>query len=195
MVNPKGEAAQERLLDSVAKSPLFKLPPEIRTAIHRFALVADRNLVITKSHGIPEAALLSVSKFVRSETYVLFYRENVFTCAIYDYDCAPLVLECRKAFGRLQFSNINLHKNMVGNIETRGQGRNWKNLVKWYHLCHQKVCCGLGPSPTDTDEFALVAGLFITIVNGPSITTSVLDFLLKSLRPASVKLHPDWAED
>ena len=70
------ELSQSQLPSSVAQSPLFQLPPELRTMIYRFALDTGEDIEITESHGIPEPALLSVSKIVRSESYKVFYIEN-----------------------------------------------------------------------------------------------------------------------
>jgi hypothetical protein len=190
------QAQQECLPNSVAGSPLFGLPPEIRNIIYRFAPIADDDLVVTKTHGIPEAALLSVNKLVRSETYKLFYAENVFTCVVFSFDCAPLVLACRKFSGSLQFSNINIYDAVTIVVTGNSSARNWKNLVTWAHCCHRCVCCGPEEGFVEPDaEHTLVLGLFQMVAEGPNITTRALGFLLKSLRPAFVKLHQDWAKD
>jgi hypothetical protein len=152
------QGQQECLTNGVADSPLFELPPEIRTMIYRFALVADGELPITKVHGIPEAALLKVSKLVRSETYSLFYRENEFNVIVYDGDCAPLLLSCHKFSGCDRFSNIDLHDHVKCLVENRGDHRNWKNLVIWYRLCAQNLCCGIGPLAEDNAEESLLTG-------------------------------------
>ena len=194
-LSSEDQAQQQCLPDSVARSSLFKLPPEIRNMIYRFALLADDDLIITKTQGIPEAALLSVNKLVRSETYEIFYRENNFCCVLYNDDCAPLLLASQKFLGHCEFSAIDLTHGMVLKVESGDDERNWKNLVAWFHCCHQRVCCGLGSLPNDNAEESLLGGLFKMVISGPNITTSALDFLLESMRPPFVKLHQDWAKD
>lgn len=85
----KGAKATTQPPSSVAESPLFKLPPELRTMIYRHAIISNRALRITMSRGIPEAPLLSVNKLLRAETFGLFYRENKFNCIVRNYDHAP----------------------------------------------------------------------------------------------------------
>lgn len=89
--------SQTQSPSSVAESPLFKLPPELRTMIYRFALIDDEEVVVTEAGGVPEPALLSVCKNVRSETYKVFYYENDFCCEIQQLSPATLRLADRKA--------------------------------------------------------------------------------------------------
>jgi len=192
--NSKGQRQQRRLNKSIAKSPLFKLPPEIRDMVYRFALVDDNYLDITKAYGIPEAPLLSVSKLIRSETYEMFYTENKFLCIVEDVDAATLVLKTRKFSGRSQFSSVKLKGRVDCGIMRRGT-RDWKNLVAWVHLSHQRLCCGLAPTPEDDAEESLLVGLFDMVILGPIISSNTVDFLLKSMRPTLVKLHREWARD
>jgi hypothetical protein len=76
------------LPSNVAQSPLFKLPPELRTIIYRYALLTDQDIDITESSGILEPALLSVCKILRLESYKVFYFENEFACMVEHYSPA-----------------------------------------------------------------------------------------------------------
>lgn len=62
-----------------AKSPLLKLPPELRTAIFEFALPRGSQYNVSFSAtGSGKPALLQVSRQIREETTPLFYRSNGF---------------------------------------------------------------------------------------------------------------------
>ena len=188
------KAQQEPLPSSVTESLLFKLPPELRNEIYRYAIISNRDLPVTKSHGIPDSALLSVSKLVRFEAYEIFYRENVFTYIAHDYDPATLILGYRKLSGRAPFSSVRLKHYVTSHIHCSGT-RCWKNLVTWFHLAHQGVCYGLVIARGDNPELNLLSGLFEMAMYGPRITTSALDFLLKSMWPVFVNLNQEWDED
>jgi hypothetical protein len=131
------KAQQERQLKSVAGSPLFKLPPELRNMIYRYAIVSNRTLRVTKSRGIPEAPLLSVNKLIRAETFGLFYADNKFKCIVRSYDPAPLKLVHRK----LSRVSVKLLRHVCTELHVSGTP-NWENLVVWFHSAHQGVCCG-----------------------------------------------------
>ena len=190
----KEQAQQEILPNSVAKSPLFKLPAELRNMVYRYAIVTDDRVLINKSLGIPEPGLLSVRKILRSETCTMFHLENKFTCVSRDYDPAAVLLVCRK----FQDSSLAASLRKVGSIdvEIHHYGlRNWMNMVAWLHLCHQSACCGLHRKDNASAEEQLLIGLFEIASDGPSITTDALDFLLESVRPALTRLEPGWGKD
>lgn len=90
------KASQAQPPSSVAESPLFKLPPELRTMIYRFALIDDQEIAITESGGFPEPELLSVCKTVRSEAYKVFYYENIFCCVVEHFSPVTLLLAGRR---------------------------------------------------------------------------------------------------
>ena len=189
------KAQQEIMLKSVADSPLFDLPPELRNKIYRYALVRIRELAITKSHGIPEAPLLSVSKLVRSETYELFYLENKFKCVVHNYDPTSVMLANRRWSALAQIPGTTLDDTIdVISIHYRGK-RNWKNLVTWFHFVHQSPSCGMDATSHGDAEESLRSGLFKVLMYGPDMTSSAVDFLLESMRPTFVRLHRDWGKD
>jgi hypothetical protein len=163
----KERSQQESLPSSVAECPLFKLPPELRNMIYRYAMISHRRVRITKSHGIPEPGLLAACKLVRSEAFEIFYRENDFTCVVRNYDSAPLVLVSRKFSRRSQVSFPNsapgLRRHLTSQIQRSGT-RNWENLVLWVLFAHSYVCCGFLAAPDDDPESSLISGLFETAI-------------------------------
>jgi len=196
LVDESQEPAQQQTLpSSVANSPLFKLPPELRNMIYRYAIISNTELPISKSHGIPEAPLLQVNKLIRSETYELFYLENKFTCVVHNYDPASLMLSHRRWQALYQIPGTSLNAD-TGTISIDLQGnRNWDNLVAWFRFVHEVACCGMHAMPDDDAEQSLMTGLFKMIMHGPEMDLSALDFLLESTRPTFVNLHKDWGKD
>jgi hypothetical protein len=192
------EVSQTDLPSSVAESPLFKLPPELRTMIYRFALHTDEDIEITESHGIPEPALLSVSKIIRSETHKVFYFENEFSCMIEHYSPATMQLARRKVSLADPRGGIRLPKTMVYH-----QQRHWGNLVRWLHLCLEEPHYACHTLPDDelakegfeyTAEERLIGGLFKFVVNDKDTTPDRLDLLLECMRPGLIAVDKDWAK-
>lgn len=138
----KEQAQQEILPNSVAKSPLFKLPAELRNMVYRYAIVTDDRVLINKSLGIPEPGLFSACKVLRSETLTMFHLENKFTCVSRDYDPAVVLLVCRKFQNPSLAASLRKVKSIDMEIHHYGL-RDWKNMVAWLHFCHQGACCGL----------------------------------------------------
>lgn len=93
--------------------------------IYRFTLLTDEDIEITESHGIPEPALLSVSKVVRSESYKVFYFENTFSCMIEHYSPATMILARGKTSKSDPKIGIRAPKLMIFNEQ-----RHWGNLVR-----------------------------------------------------------------
>lgn len=162
--------------------------------IYRHAIVTDDRVLINKSLGIPEPGLLSVCKVLRSETCTMFHLENKFTCVVRDYDPAVVLLVCRKFLDPSLAAGLRKAGSIDMEIHHYGI-RHWKNLVAWLHFCHQGACCGLERKDNASADEKLLIGLFEVVSDGPSITTSALDFLLKSVRPALTSLEPGWGND
>jgi hypothetical protein len=190
----KGQAQKGSLPDSVADSPLFKLPPELRNMIYRYAIIDNRALRITKTAGIPEPALLSACKILKSETWKIFYLENTFLCEVDNYDPASLQIACRKqSKGSWPARSERIS---IGNLRLSQDGqRCWTHLVAWLHLSREAKCDGMGHDATDDAEKGLLAGLFDVACQDPSSSRKSLDLLLKSMRPALTSLHQDWGKD
>lgn len=116
------------MASSVTESLLFKLPPELRDMVYRYALVRDRDIIVTKIRGIPEPALLSANKLVRSETYKIIYRENHFNCVVRRDHPATLALMHRKLSGTSQLSSVRLLDltRWLSTGKALAAGRTWK---------------------------------------------------------------------
>lgn len=165
--------------DGVAESSLFKLPSELRTMIYRFALFTEEDIEVTESHGIPEPALLSVSKVVRSESYKVFYFEDTFSCMIEHYSPATMILACGKTSKSDPKIGIRAPKLMIFNEQ-----RHWGNLVRWLHLCLQEshyACYAMSDNELAehnveySAEERLLGGLFRFIVDDEERTKRRLD--------------------
>lgn len=188
------EAPQARLPSSVAESPLFRLPPELRTMIYRFALVDDEEVLVTESEGIPEPALLSVSKIVRSEAYNVFYFENDFCCDVEKFSPATLLMADRKAI--LSQLSVGIAKPVILLKQGHDQ-RIWSNVVLWLRECLERKCqsMGLAEDPNENLEIKLITGLFGVVVHDTAMDLGRLDVLLEHMRPTLIALHNDWGED
>jgi len=91
---------------SATTSHLFRLPGELRKDIYRLAIVSP-DLVLVDSTGVPEPALLSVSKHVRSEAITIDYKENTFNIDIIDFNSAVCVRMSQKK-RQLRYRHQNL---------------------------------------------------------------------------------------
>lgn len=182
------------LPSSVAASPLFKLSPELRNMIYRFVQGTGEQVLITKSAGIPEPALLSVNKIVRAEASGLFYDENDFVCEISYFDHATLLLAARKyhidpASGRAQFGLKRCF------IQLHDHERNWSNLVAWLSDYYEEQCDGVGTIANYSAELLLIRALFnmASTARSTGLPTADVLSLLSCMRPALVAHHSDWA--
>lgn len=136
--------SQVQLQKSMAESALSKLPPELRIMIYRFTIITDEAVVITKSSGVQEPALLLVSKIVREESCKLFYCENRFSCVVEHYSPATMELARRKnRCIDLEVGIRNFH------VELHHTQRHWGNFVLWLHKCVQGKCGAWQPTPED----------------------------------------------
>lgn len=158
-------------------------------------LVTDDELWITKAHGIPEHALLSVSKTVRSETLEIFYLENNFHCEVSNFNHAAIELAYQKK-GQLHLDPARKSGLHDLGLKITGQ-RNWKNVVAWMQMCREKrtgyLCAN--NCPKDSAEEQLLAGLFAVARDRALPTPEALDAVLACLRPALVAQHADWGKD
>ena len=167
--------------------------------IYRFTLLTDEDIEITESHGIPEPALLSVSKVVRSESYKVFYFENTFSCTIEHYSPATMILARGKTSKSDPKIGIRAPKLMIFNEQ-----RHWGNLVRWLHLCLQEshYACYATPDNEPAEhnveysaEERLLGGLFRFIVDDEERTKRKLGLLLECMRPALIVADKDWGKD
>jgi len=129
---------------SVAASPLFKLPAELRLRIYEYALKNEKGTnriswaedfcEIARDNGIPEPALLFTCKAVREEAVQTYYTVNRFCVIAKDCHPAAHVLMARKKVF-LQTMGLDVTKIAV---EYRTTGlKNFQNLLLWLRYLHQ----------------------------------------------------------
>jgi hypothetical protein len=190
------------LASSVAHSPLFRLSPELRNKIYRLVLFKDCEhmhdafwTMVDKPSGIKEPDLLSSNKIIRSEASGIFYYENQFHCYVDNFDIAPVLLLQSKF-------TMPLCDHPMG-VEVRigtGSIPDWKKLVAWLHMCHKGKCAAL--TVDEEEEFylpdramtRLLESLFAVAVNCPDMTSSMLQKVLDSMRPALGALDRLWLQ-
>jgi hypothetical protein len=180
-------------LSSVAHSPLFKLPRELRDYIYEYAF-CDPPLIVTKHGGIPEPALLFTCNIIRDEAILAFYgREKRLVLFVDSYNPAVLRLWYMK-----QIHLKRSHGFLPSNINHRHVGiRNWNNLKRTLQLRHAhkiKPFKSRPPgSPRYTDEKFFIVGLFTMAEEMEDRSWEAVEIVLDMLRPGLVKLHQDWA--
>lgn len=127
-----------RITDGVVDSPLFKLAPELRNKIYRYALVKNTGITISKNNGIPEPALLSACEIIFSEARFIFYGKNNFLHWIESWNPAACLLVSRKrASWKLNARHVcskNLDHLPGGLAKLKimvDYQRDWSNSVCW----------------------------------------------------------------
>lgn len=119
---------------SVAWSPLFKLPPELRNYIYEFAVnLSDKYgyRKVTKEAGIPEPPLLSTCKAIRKEAIGIFYANNKFRVDVHDFDPAVYHLFVRKD------KTLSSYNCRIGILHMDpDRHRRWGNLLRWLRQHH-----------------------------------------------------------
>jgi hypothetical protein len=152
---------------------------------------------ITESHGIPEPALLSVSKIVRSESYKVFYFENSFCCAIEHFGPTTLLLARRKTPSK--YPNVGIRRPL---LLVRHEERHWGNLALWLHKCLQSQCTTWVPTAEDEPyydaepvEAKLISSLFKSIFYELRMTSEHLDYLLGCIRLTFIAIDKHWAKN
>ena len=180
---------------SVAHSPLFKLPKELRDYIYEYAFCTPpHQRTITKGGGIPEPALLFTCKIVRQEACPLFYGRQRLILVIDSYDPAVMVFwrlkkeQFARAYG-LTSSGLHTYR--------RIGPRNWNSLKTMLrlHLAGKigSLYRSLSGSQRVKDEGLFVAGLFKAVRKMKGWPWHRVEAVLDMLRPGLVKLHKEWA--
>lgn len=189
--NDTTRIASSSITDSVTDSPLFKLSPELRNAIYRYKLVTEESVYITKQQGIPEPALLSSCKIIRSEATGIFYSENMIICKMVNYDCSALRLIARKC----------KTGHMKGKVERlRNDQRIWKDLVSWLRVTHGGTCGGMAGIVEGFEaepEECMFAALFALVYESRACggTWEDAERLIQHMRPTMIALNYDWTRD
>ena len=121
---------------SVAESPLFKLPAELRLRIYEYALYShdDGLCTVTRASGIPEPALLLTCKAIRKECIAVFYTVNIFQTVSSTYNYAVhFMMEGKKT--ALAMAGMDVGRLVVRDYVS-GRRQHLEALTLWLKLVH-----------------------------------------------------------
>lgn len=186
---------------SVAHSPLFKLPRELRDYIYEYSFCSlytttrsgEYGIRVTKEGGIPEPALLLTCKAIRDEAVPLYYGKTRFHLIVRSFDPAVMLLwNAKKAHLRL---NYNLSAPWQG--LTRTGVRSWDNLKRTLRLVHSghKLFVAVGPrdGPNFNGQEEFIQGMTKVARSMDDEDWDVVEDTLQMLRHGLVALNPNWA--
>ena len=180
---------------SVARSPLFKLPPELRNNIYEFAVDQSDKYgycTVTKQTGIPEPALLSTCKAIRKEAIGIFYATNKFKLDIHAFDTAVYDLFARKD------KTLSSYVCRVGIVRmVPDRQRHWRNLLRWLERHHAgsvpRPCFGLTLNRRlSVQEAAFIASLFMVTAGSRKRSWSEVKPVLTGLHCGLRRIHEGW---
>lgn len=179
---------------SVAHSPLFKLPPELRDIIYDYAFSRPALMAVTKEAVIPEPPLLFTCKTVRAEAIKPFYERPRFLLVVHSHDSAVMMLWLEK--GR---ALMRAYKAYIAPQECWYSGpRSWSNLKRSLQLHSQNpemsLDAGVAGSPGWTDEAAFIQGLFQMTRAMKDQAWEKVEGILDMLRLGLVKFDWDWLD-
>ncbi|KAM0715308.1 hypothetical protein Q7P37_008806 [Cladosporium fusiforme] len=189
------QATKVSLPRSIAQSPLFKLPSELRNHVYNYALAAEDGVIrITRKEGIPEPGLLTACKFIRKEAIGVFYDINRVSIVALDYHPAAYILFTAKVHS--------LDLIVDGFVETPGSN-NWHNLKLWLRAIHSGKAAGLSDKPSCVDglpersklHFAMVQGLLAIAKKMSREPWESVEQSLELCRAGLIGLEPGWASD
>jgi len=131
MMKREGAMRKRRKVTKVAdskkkKSPLLRLPSELRNDIYRFSFIQSSDKIMIGPEGLAQPGFLRASQQLRRETSSIYYEENRFAMLMTNLRC--LVPVRHWVARRLPHSKRS--------IRTRGNF-NWPNLKKWLETYHQ----------------------------------------------------------
>lgn len=186
---------------SVAHSPLFKLPRELRDYIYEYSFCSlytttrsgENGIRVTKEGGIPEPALLLTCKAIRDEAVPLFYGKTRFHFIVHSFDPAVMLLwNAKKAHLRRDY-----------NLAAPGQGltrtgfRSWSNLKRTLQLVHSghQLFVAVGPrdSPNFSGQEEFIQGMTNVARSMDDKEWDVVEETLQMLRHGLFALNPNWA--
>lgn len=185
---------------SVAKSTLFKLPPELRERIYELALrVEPGYYTVTKEEGIPEPGLLRTCKIIRHEALYAFYVKNDADLIVQNWNPATMCIFMHIIRALLAdpaqlslFADTKYRQNLVGN-------RDWGNLLLWLQHYHHGDCRAYVYCPTDDQrrnaERQLILGLFETTDAMRQVPWKTARAALEHFRSGLTFLNPAWGVD
>jgi hypothetical protein len=116
------------------KSPLLKLPAELRNEIYYLALVeTDPHIITITDAGIEEPALLQTSKEVRGEAIQIYYGQNQFQHLVQNQDSDPIAKWNEKA-ARLK-AQYGIKPTLSCSVADHADR---PNLTRWLQRYHKK---------------------------------------------------------
>jgi len=182
---------------SVAESPLFILPAELRLHIYEYALYngSDGTCEVTREHGIPEPALLLTCKIIREEAISIFYALNTFRTIMEACHPAVLVMMERK-WACLKAAGVELG---TVRVESAVSGRYcFGNLVLWLEYVHRSEGEVSITPPADGTKDPMqkfLEGLFGVAVGMKGRPWSEVEKIIYDLRGGLIALHKGWEDD
>jgi hypothetical protein len=184
---------------SVAKSPLFRFPAELRLTVYEYALYGDEDGIceVTREHGIPEPALLLTCKIIRGEALAVFSTVNVFRTLTESCHPAVIAMMQRKLAGfgatGVKVDGLRVQSGFVG-------PPSFTNLVLWLKHAHSG-----GPSVTGISDSAVdgtkapvhkfLEGLFGVAADMRGCPWTAVEKVINDLRGGSIALQEDWKDD
>ena len=185
---------------SVAHSPLFKLPRELRDYIYEYSFYSlytpgsdgEYRINVTKDEGIPEPALLLTCKIIREEAIMLLYGQYRFMLIIESHDPAVMLLWNAKM----------VHLQRDYNLVTASQGasragpRSWGNLKRTLQLVHSGhhlfVDMGERGAYNYSQEEEFLQGMFNVARSMYYEEWELVEDTLQMLRQGLVAMDRDW---
>jgi hypothetical protein len=185
---------------SVAHSPLFKLPRELRDYIYEYSFYSlytpsgngDQSIKVTKDEGIPEPALLLTCKIIREEAIPLLYGQYRFVLVIESHDPAVMLLWNAKLV------HLQRDYNLVAAVQgaSRAGPRSWANLKRTLQLAHSghHLCAAMGERGAYnwSAEEEFLEGMFNVARSMYYEEWELVEDTLQMLRQGLVAMNRDW---
>lgn len=175
--------------------PFFKLPPELRNSIYRFALVYTLP-IRNNASGFPEPGLLTSYKQIRREACSIFYLENRLYLLIPNYNATYAMKMEQKIAALHKRRDVTAKITFSGTVHPKTP--NWKNLVDWCRMTHEERLSFTVTAPSrapHTDlRFLVVGGMFSIVLGMKSRPWEEVMKQLQEQRLILASLDWQWNE-
>jgi len=196
-----GQSSSTASSSSVALSPLFKLPRELRDYFYEYSFYSlytpapggEYGIKITKNEGIPEPALLLTCKIIREEAVMQFYGQTRLNLVIHSYDPATMLLWNAKRVHLMRDYNL------VAAVKfaSRTGPISWDNLKRTLQLVHSGhhlfVTIGARGAPNYSEEEEFLQGMTSVARSMYYQEWDFVEDTLQMLRQGLVALNLHWA--